>query len=616
MKHFIFTFITMTAGATAMAQTTPVLPEGMEILTPEGVTMTTNDTRSFDMAKNIVVAGSKAKGYKTYFTAKDDTHGEELWVTDGTVTGTKMVKDIYPGAVSSNVSYITRFNDKVVFSATGNEENGQELWISDGTEEGTYMLMDINILGGSNPQGFVQVNEHQFIFSAIDLESTVYGESEQHWLYVSDGTEEGTRMIMDCDVKYPGTNVNNDKTHFVRVGRKVFFKADTKDGDYTEALWITDGTPEGTKMLKDINTTIADETTGATASSRIDWLTNFENKKAFFTAYSPEYGQEPWVSDGTPEGTYMAKDCQEGLDNNGLPRGSGAFTPVPMNGLMYFRGYDPIYGMELFRTDFTAEGTTMVADLNKVPNASGTNDGNPDLLCVYDGVLFMKAQSGVNAAYDFCKGIEMFYTDGTTEGTVMQSDLNPGTGSCAAWEGMVVSGSMYFRGQDETPMAGGSQFWELFRIDNKDEFPKKVVDLGAGADFVHTLRNMNGDLYFTSKIDPRLFKYSYRKDGYDPAKDLDEMDPVFDEEGAGVNAIEAVANGSDVEIVYNGSYLQFVTSAEILDVTVFDVAGRVVMRANDGKNTLHVGSAGLVNGLYIVKVATSAGSAAKQIVVK
>lgn len=77
-----------------------------------------------------------------------------------------------------------------------------------------------------------------------------------------------------------------------------------------------------------------------------------------------------------------------------------------------------------------------------------------------------------------------------------------------------------------------------------------------------------------------------------------------------------MANGSDVEIVYNGSYLQFVTSAEILDVTVFDVAGRVVMRANDGKNTLHVGSAGLVNGLYIVKVATSAGSAAKQIVVK
>ena len=90
----------MTAGVTAMAQTTPVLPEGMEILTPEGVTMTTGDTRTFDMAKNIVVAGSKEKGYKTYFTAQDAACGEELWVTDGTAAGTKMVKDIYPGSMT------------------------------------------------------------------------------------------------------------------------------------------------------------------------------------------------------------------------------------------------------------------------------------------------------------------------------------------------------------------------------------------------------------------------------------------------------------------------------------------------------------------------------------
>ncbi len=616
MKHLIFTFITMTAGVTAMAQTTPVLPEGMEILTPEGVTMTTGDTRTFDMAKNIVVAGSKEKGYKTYFTAQDAACGEELWVTDGTAAGTKMVKDIYPGPVSSNVSYITRFNDKVVFAATANEEDGSELWISDGTESGTYMIVDLNILGGSEPQGFCQVNENQFIFSAIDLESTVYGESEQHWLYVSDGTEEGTRMIMDCDVKYPGMSVNNDRTHFVRVGRKVFFKADSKDGEYGETLWVTDGTTEGTIMLTDINTTVANDATGATAGAKLDWFTNFKNQKLFFTAYSAEYGQEPWVSDGTPEGTYMIRDLTEGFDDNGLPRGAGAFTTCAMGDYMYFRGNDPgnTAGIELIRTDFTYEGTTLVADLNKVPTATGTNNGTPDIFCVYDGVLFMKAQSGVNAAYDFCKGLELFYSDGTAEGTVMQSDLNPGTGPNAAWEGIVVSGSMYFRAQDETP--SGSQFWELFRIDNKDQFPVKVVDLGAGPDFVHTLRNMNGDLYFTSQIIPRLFKYSYRKDGYDPAKDLDEMDPVYEEEGAGVNIVESVAGDADVEIVYNGSYLQFVTSAEILNVAVYDIAGRAVMNVSNGENTLHVKSSGLGNGLYIVKVTTENGTAAKQIVVK
>ncbi len=595
------------------AQINPELSFGVEILTPEGVKVTTEETRSFDMAKNIVVAGSKEKGYKTYFTADDGTHGEELWATDGTVAGTMMVKDIYPGSVSSRVSYITRFNDKVVFSAKSNEQSGLELWISDGTAEGTYMLLDINDLGGSNPQGFVQLNENQFVFSAIDRTSYGNGRSPQHWLYVSDGTAEGTRLIKDCNVKYPGSNTENDRTHFVRVGRKVFFKADTNDGKYGETLWVTDGTTDGTIMLTDINTTVVDKTTGATAGARIDWMTNFQNKKLFFSAYSAEYGQEPWVSDGTPEGTYMIKDLTTGKDANGLPRGSGAFTATPMGDYVYFRGYDPVYGMELFRTDFTDKGTTLVADLNRVPNGSRTNDGNPDLLCVYDGVLFLKAQSGVNASYSFCKGIELFYSDGTKEGTKMQSDLNPGTEGCAAWEGIVASGSMYFRGQNKKPY--GENLWELFRIDNKDELPVKVADLGFGQDFVHTLRNMCGDIYFTSRISPRLFKYSYRKDGYDPVKDLDAMDPVFDAEDAGVEAVGADGNDADITIIYNGSYLQFVTSDDILDVTIFDISGRTVLNRRDGSHSLHIGSDGLGCGHYVVKVVTASGTVSKQIVV-
>jgi len=585
--------------------TAPELPDGMEILTPEGVTVTTADTRSFDKAKNIVVAGSKASGYKTYFTARDAEHGEELWVTDGTVSGTRMVKDIYAGPVSSDVCYITRFNDKVVFQARSGLDTGFELWISDGSGDGTCMIADIHTSGSSRPQGFVQVNEDQFVFSAINAES-----SGQHWLYVSDGTAEGTRMIKDCDVKYPGMNVNNDRNHFVRVGRKAFFKADSKDGQYGETLWVTDGTTGGTLMLTDINTSLSGTSTGATAGARLDWLTNFKNQKLFFTAYTGEYGQEPWVSDGTPEGTYMIKDLAPGKDANGLPRGSGAFTATPMGDYVYFRGYDPVAGMELMRTDFTAAGTTLVADLNKVPNASGTNDGNPDLLCVYDGALFFKAQSGINETYDFCKGIELFYTDGTSEGTVMQSDLNPGTGGCAAWEGLVVSGSMYFRGQDYTP--SGSQLWELFRIDSKDELPTKVVNLGVGQDFVHTLRNMCGDLYFTSKISPRLFRYSYRKPGYDPATDMEDMELDFGDDKAG---IDPVSVAPAVDIAYNGSSIQVITTGDLLDVSVYDVSGRMVMRCPDGDRTLHLKSAGISPGMYIVKAVTTEGAVARQVLI-
>ena len=103
MKRLSLSAIALVATTScALAQT--ALPEGMEILTPEGVTVTTSSDRSFDKPKNITIAGSPQKGYLAFFTAKEDTHGEELWVSDGTVAGTKMVKEIYPGTVSSGAS--------------------------------------------------------------------------------------------------------------------------------------------------------------------------------------------------------------------------------------------------------------------------------------------------------------------------------------------------------------------------------------------------------------------------------------------------------------------------------------------------------------------------------
>ena len=598
-----------------MAQT-PVLPEGMEILTPDGVTLTTSDVNSYDKAKNMVIAGSKENGYKLYFTAQDAEHGEELWVSDGTAQGTHMVKDIYPGEVSSNVSYITRFNEKVVFQATANDDEGGELWISDGTEAGTQLISDINLIGGSEPMGFVQINENQFIFAAKDVESITYhtnGEP-QWWLWISDGTAEGTSMLKDCFVKYPGTQLNNMRTHFVRCGRKVFFKADTKDLEYGETLWVTDGTTEGTFPLGDLNKTVTDENTGYTASARIDWMTNFKNERVFFCAFSDEYGNEPWTSDGTVEGTYVIADMQEGLDANNLPRGAGTYTATAFGDHVYFRGSHPQFGMELFRTDFTKEGTQLVKDINVNPTESGTASSQAAIFCEFDGVLFLQAQTGTNADLPGNYGIELVYTDGTEEGTkVPQSDLNEGVGNNAAWEGIVASGSFYFRAQDQTPPTGSSQYWELFSMDSKDEKPRKVADLGEGADFVHTLRNLNGDLVFTSKIIPALFKYHYRKPGYDPNKDVEDMDPDFGPEQTAIQDVET----KNLLTIYPNPAQDLVTintPNKIIGCTVADLTGRIVIEQKGDKKTISISD--LAKGTYLLSVSTSEGKLDSKLIVE
>lgn len=557
-----------------------VLPEGMEILTPEGVTVTVEDIRSIDKAKNLVVAGSPEKGYKAYFTAQDTDHGEELWVSDGTKAGTKMVKDIFPGPTSSGVAWMQRFNDKVVFQAQSDVDTGTELWISDGTDEGTYMVKDIHFFGSSDPSGFTQVNETQFIFAAKDFDSEGYNDKVQRWLWISDGTEEGTELLKDCEVYHPGSNNANDgDQHFIRVGRKVFFKADSKDQEFGEELWVTDGTEKGTFMLLDINKTVVNELTGATAGSQIDYGTNFYNEKIFFAAFSDEYGYEPWASDGTVEGTYMIKDMNPGENAQGVPNGAGIFTPRVYNNEVYFRGYYPPYGIELVATDMTEGHVRFIADLNTNPTPNGTANGFPDLFCEYDGVLFMKAQTGLDkeSTDPINYGLELFYTDGTEAGTKMQSDLNPGVGVNAAWEGTVVSGSMFFRAQDTPPV--GSQTWELFRIDNKDEFPKKVMDLVEGQDFVHSLRNLAGDLVLTSKAVPALFRYHYRKKDFDPEVDVESMEINFNTRAeSGIQ--NTYMNREGLQIYPNPAteYFSFTANNPVESVQVFDISGKEVMK--------------------------------------
>ena len=210
-----------------------------------------------------------------FFAGKDADHGSELWYTDLTPEGTKLFMDIIPGSESSEPSGLKWVNGKLFFTAE-TAEYGRELWVSDGTVEGTKMVKDIypgNI--GSQPGNMVILGD-KVLFTARDEESemmpVVDPETPESWIWISDGTEEGTVRIASIPMR----------SYFEVMGDKAFFAG--VDLEHNEELWITDGTPEGTKLLKDINNRPSDDGTFGTGPAGIGALRNINDKMVIFRA--------------------------------------------------------------------------------------------------------------------------------------------------------------------------------------------------------------------------------------------------------------------------------------------------------------------------------------------
>jgi ELWxxDGT repeat protein len=623
MKRNLLIAATLLSAGTAFAQS---MPEGMVNLLPTGVTTDFTNGKKFMCEKNLTVAGSPEKGYKAFFSATDAEHGEELWVTDGTVEGTHMVKDINPGMKGSNVSYISRFNDKVVFSANDGE-NGAEPWISDGTAEGTYMLADIHEAESSNPVGFCQMSETQFVFFAMDYESEIYGTDgvAQKWLYVSDGTTDGTKLVAMVDCKFPGDDGDSRYGSVIRVGRRVFFKGDMADKDgitYGTELWITDGTTEGTYMVKDCNqskNTTAVE--GSTNQSNLNRFCNFYNEGLHFKPYTSTYGHEPWFSDGTEEGTYLIKDTNPTIKENGTGA-DGAPTMVGevYKGLVCSRGYSPDYGTEFAYTN-CEKGDYHVIDIN-VNEPTASNNSYADFGVVFDDLYIFCANSGTLKNTPGNYGGELHCFDG--EKVWLQSDFAPGTQSNWVKEPLVVGGSLYWwnaadggNGIDGTK----ATLTKLIRLDSYDGTPVIVSDIDPNGDNVYMLRNLNGDVLFTSSVTKTLYRYHYRQPGYDPTKNPDVMEPEYRtraEIAMGVTEVPA-REAIELQVFPNPAteQIRFKGIEEVnCDIRVYDVNGRLVINREGAHSTSRINVASLEPGNYEVVVSYDGKSRSASFIVK
>jgi ELWxxDGT repeat protein len=151
------------------------------------------------------------------FAADDADRGFELFRSDGTAGGTRLLRDINPNGDSDPLS-LTVFNGRVVFNADDGI-HGREPWVTDGTEGGTQLLKDLNPGPGiSAPMNFTVLGDTLFF---VTISPVGASSSVKTQLWATDGTEEGTKLVY----QEPGTSTGYSIRNLTVVGNTLLFTA-------------------------------------------------------------------------------------------------------------------------------------------------------------------------------------------------------------------------------------------------------------------------------------------------------------------------------------------------------------------------------------------------------
>jgi ELWxxDGT repeat protein len=245
----------------------------------------------------------------TYFRADDGVHGVEWFRTDGTPGGTSLLVDLSPGAAGSftttgfgnvdprSVATAAALGDALLFVAF-TPATGAELWKTDGTATGTILVKDINPTGSSTPQRFIAAGDTLY-FTAND---GTHGPE----IWKTDGTADGTQRVTDL----PGPTTASPIPLAAAGGRLVFsgWVQDHSSGGFEP--WATDGTAAGTVMLKNINPAGGSDPGIARLDLSVDAAV--VGNRLYFAATDDVHGRELWSTDGTPGGTVFEADLLAG----------------------------------------------------------------------------------------------------------------------------------------------------------------------------------------------------------------------------------------------------------------------------------------------------------------
>jgi len=317
-----------------------------------------------------------------FFRAYDPTYGYEIYKTDGTIGNTSIVKDISPGTTSSigDDFFSIEYNNLFFFKAN-DQVHGGELWRTDGTEAGTFMLKDIFPGSGDGiwKPGYQNYINHYAIMGGYLYFDADDGEIGA--IYRTDGTTQGTTKV----ISIPSSGgYDNGPDVLNAIDDKIFFSTNPNSSSYqNHALWVSDGTQNNSEQI------------GFWPDMTVFRKNHVFNDELYFMLI---YGPNCTLmkTDGTAAGTVLLKEDMRGYQ--------AKFMGVCGDYLYIGTGDATLpFSYELWRTDGTPDGTIRI------------QDGYPrDFTCIENKLAYLDNFTSNN----------LWVTDGTNKNTVAINVLN------------------------------------------------------------------------------------------------------------------------------------------------------------------------------------------------
>lgn len=210
---------------------------------------------------------------KLFFTGQDAENNEELWVSDGTTTGTAMVKNINPNGPAMMGNIVTVGN-RMLFMAADNNDYDFDLWVSDGTAAGTTKVAELN-------QGWNDALSGQR--AAVVGNKLLFCTATA--LMATDGTPSGTNTLLAIQQYNPAQG-------YCELNGRAYFVLSNAQGK--PEIWMTDGTTQGTQVAVDLSTT----------SEAIQYVTQMQsyNGKIYIIGAASGQGNELYTFNGAVNG--------------------------------------------------------------------------------------------------------------------------------------------------------------------------------------------------------------------------------------------------------------------------------------------------------------------------